>query len=87
MYICWIPSIGSFCLWEMFGFSTVSLGKDFGSNGKQHHKHTASETQSHTQQFHQLPIKIMKYFESSSDHVQIPAFPPVSSVFLALHDN
>ena len=31
--------------------------------------------------------KIMKYFESSSDHVQKPAFPPMTSVFLALHDN
>ena len=28
---------------------TVSLGKGFGSKGKQHHKHIASETQSHTQ--------------------------------------
>ena len=26
---------------------TVSVGKGFGSKGKQHHKHTASETQSH----------------------------------------
>ena len=28
---------------------TVSLGKGFGSKGKQHHKHTTSETQSHMQ--------------------------------------
>jgi hypothetical protein len=28
---------------------TVSLGKGFGSKGKQHQKHTALETQSHTQ--------------------------------------
>ena len=28
-------------------YVTVSVGKGFGSNGKQHHKHTASETQSH----------------------------------------
>ena len=34
---------------KMFAaIDTVSLGKGFGSNGKQHHKHTASETQSHT---------------------------------------
>ena len=26
---------------------TVSVGKGFGSKGKQHHKHTASETQNH----------------------------------------
>ena len=26
---------------------TVSAGKGFGSKGRQHHKHTASETQSH----------------------------------------
>jgi hypothetical protein len=26
---------------------TVSLGKGFGSKGKQHHKHTASKTLSH----------------------------------------
>ena len=26
---------------------TVSVGKGFGSKGKQHHKHTALETQSH----------------------------------------
>ena len=29
----------------------------------------------------------MNYFESSSDHAQKPAFPPVTSVFLALHVN
>ena len=28
---------------------TVSLGKVFGSKGKQHQKHIALETQSHTQ--------------------------------------
>ena len=33
--------------------STVSLGKWFGSKGKQHRKHTASQTQSHTQWSHQ----------------------------------
>ena len=46
---------------------TVSLGKGFGSNGKQHHKHTASEAQSHTQQSHQMKGTIMKYFQCSSD--------------------
>ena len=30
-------------------YCTVSMGKGFGSKGKQHHKHTASESQSHTQ--------------------------------------
>ena len=46
---------------------TLSLGKVFGSKGKQHHKHTASETQSHTQQSHQIQRTIMKYLQSSSD--------------------
>ena len=36
---------------------TVSLGKSFGSKGEQHHKHTASETQSHTQWSHQMQRK------------------------------
>ena len=40
---------------------TVSVGKSFGSKGKQHHKHTASETQSHTQWSNQMQRKIMKY--------------------------
>ena len=29
----------------------------------------------------------MNYFESSSDHAQKPAFPPVTSAFLALNGN
>ena len=46
---------------------TVSVGKGFGSKGKQHHKHTASETQSHNKWSHQMQRKIMKYLQSSSD--------------------
>ena len=34
--------------------STVSVGKGFGSTGKQHHKHIASETQSHNKWSHQI---------------------------------
>ena len=58
--------------------------KGFGSKGKQHHKHTSSETQSHT---HQMPRILMKYFQSSSDHPSIPASPMLTSVYLALHGN
>ena len=35
----------------------MSLGKGFGSKGKQHHKNTASETQSHTQWSHRMQQK------------------------------
>ena len=34
----------------------LSLGKWFGSKGKQHHKHTASETQSHSQWSRRMQI-------------------------------
>ena len=37
--------------------STLSLGKGFGSKGKQHYKHTASETQTHNQWFHKTGRK------------------------------
>ena len=50
-----------------YGLATVSLWRGFGSKGKQHHKHTASETQTHTLQSHQIQRTIMKYFQSSSD--------------------
>ena len=45
--------------------ATVSLGKGFGSKGKQYHKHTALETQSHTQWFQQIQRITMKYFQRS----------------------
>ena len=44
-------------LWNALERRTVSLGKVFGSKGKQHHKHKSSETQSHTQWFHQMQRK------------------------------
>ena len=40
-------------LWQL----TVSVGKGFGSKGKQHHKLTASETQSHNKWSHQMQSK------------------------------
>ena len=43
------PSLSTGFRLEVNKLHTVSLGKDFGFKGKQHHKHTASETQSHTQ--------------------------------------
>ena len=67
--------------------ATVSVGKGFGSKGKQHHKHTATETQSHTHWSLQIQRTIMKFYQHSSDHAQITAFPPLISVFLALHGN
>ena len=67
--------------------STVSLGKGFGSKGKQHHKHTASETQSPIQQYHQMKSTIMKCFQRSSDQPYIPASPSLTHVYLALHGN
>ena len=36
---------------------TVSVGTGFGSKGKQHYKHTASETQSHTRDSTKLKEK------------------------------
>ena len=44
---------------------TVILGKGFGSKGKQYHKHTALETQSHTQWSQEMPRIDIKYFQSS----------------------
>ena len=46
------------------GADAVSVGKGFGFKGKQHHKHTASETQSHNNWSHQMQRKIMEYFSS-----------------------
>ena len=54
--------------WDMpkaryFSLYTVSVGKGFGSKGKQHHKHTASEMQSHnkgSQQMHSKSWNISK---------------------------
>ena len=46
---------------------TVSVGKGFGSKGKQHHKHAASETQIHNKRSHQMQRKIMDYFQNSWD--------------------
>ena len=46
---------------------TVSVQKGFVSKGKQHHKQKPSETQSHNKWSHQMPKKIMEYFQSSSD--------------------
>ena len=49
-----ILSLNSICLFISLKediaipVSTVSLWKGIGSRGKQYHKHTASETQSHT---------------------------------------
>ena len=66
---------------------TVSVGKNFGYKGKQHHKHTASETQSHNKWSHQVQRKIMEYFHFRSDQALIPAWPPLTSVYLALRGN
>ena len=60
--------------------STVSLGKGFGSNGNQHHKHTASDKQSHTLWSHKMQRTIMKYFQSSWYQAQKPAFPSGNKV-------
>ena len=66
---------------------TVSLGNGFGSKGKQHHKHTPSETQSHTQGSHKMHRRNMEYFQSSSGKAKIPACPQLTFVNLALHGN
>ena len=42
-------SRGMVCYQQGYSAYTVSLGKGYVSKVKQHHKHTASETQSHTQ--------------------------------------
>ena len=48
-----------------FAIHTVSLGKEFGSKRKQHQKHTAWETQSHTKRSQKMQRTIMKYFQRS----------------------
>ena len=65
----------------------MSVGKDFGSKGKQQNKHTASETQSHNKWSHQEQRKIMEYFQISLDQALIPAWPRLTHVYLALHGN
>ena len=42
------PALHCSFLKLLYTHVTVSLEKGFGSNGKQHHKHIGSETQSHT---------------------------------------
>ena len=44
---------------------TVSVGKGFGSKGKQHHKHTGSETQSHNKWSQQMQNKSLHISKSA----------------------
>ena len=64
------------------GCVTVSLGKGFGSNCKQHHKRTASETHNHTLWSRQVQRKIREYLP---DRAYIPVLPPLTLVYLALY--
>ena len=76
---CILPTV--YCIF------TVSVEKGFGSKGKQHHKHTPSETQSHNKWSKTNAKKIMEYFPISSDQALIPAWPILTSVYLAHHGN
>ena len=85
--VIWITDQISSQIVNQLTIITVSLGKGFGSKGKQHHKHTASQTHSHTQWSHQMQKTIMKYFRSGPGQALIPALSPVTSVYLELHGN